>query len=205
MSNCAITTNNKTAKAYSYQEYYDLVDHFSNAEMTSGPDQTADRIGYTKLNFSRMKRLSKTLQVSEALKTTFARMNHPQCWTVITESWCGDGSQNVPVLAKIAEASEGKIKFQVIFRDDNPEVMDQYLTNGGRAIPKLFARDENGKDLFTWGPRPTGATAIMKSWKENPGELTKHDVEMKIQDWYNTNKGAELMDELNALILQSIS
>ena len=73
---------------------------------------------------------------------------------VIAEDWCGDASNTVPIMAKLADAAPG-LELRVILRDQNPEVMDQYLTNGTRSIPIVIVLDEDFQELGHWGPRPT--------------------------------------------------
>ena len=72
---------------------------------------------------------------------------------MIAEDWCGDASSTVPVLAKLADAVPG-LELRVILRDQHPEVMDRYLTNGSRSIPIVIALDEQFRELGHWGPRP---------------------------------------------------
>ncbi|WP_338471604.1 thioredoxin family protein [Niallia sp. XMNu-256] len=71
---------------------------------------------------------------------------------VLTEDWCGDAMLNNPILLHIAE--EAKIDVRFILRDQNLELMDQYLTNGtARSIPIYIFFDENGEEKAVWGPR----------------------------------------------------
>ncbi|RBP88467.1 thiol-disulfide isomerase/thioredoxin [Cytobacillus firmus] len=71
---------------------------------------------------------------------------------VLTEDWCGDAMLNNPILLKIAEESGMEVRF--ILRDENLELMDQYLTNGtSRAIPIYIFIDKEGKEKAVWGPR----------------------------------------------------
>jgi len=70
---------------------------------------------------------------------------------VITEDWCGDAMMNNAILRKIAEAAD--IEVRTVLRDENLELMDQYLTNGGRSIPMYLLLGKSGEVLSTWGPR----------------------------------------------------
>lgn len=200
-ANCTLTLDQKKIRTYSYKEYMELTETYSKLGETSGNEKTEDKISVTKLNFVRMTRMNKTVKVDEQLIEVIRNFPGKQCWTVITEAWCGDGAQNIPALAKIAEASDGKINFQLVFRDDNPSFMNQYLTNGGQAIPKLIARNESGADLFCWGPRPAGASAIMQNWKANPQGVAKSEVMTTMHKWYIQNNHQDLMNEIRMLIL----
>jgi len=198
---CLLTIDKQKIKTYSYFEYMSLMESYAELGATSGNDQSEDKIKFTKLNFVRMKRLNKTIKLDSKFTTDVCNLSRPQCWTVITEAWCGDGAQNIPALAKIAEMSEGKINFQLVFRDDNIQFMNQYLTNGGQAIPKLISRNNFGSDLFYWGPRPEKASAIMRDWKMDPCGRSKREIEITLQQWYLENNQQDLMKEMSSLLL----
>ncbi len=202
---CTLITDQKRIKTYSYDEYMSLMESYAKLDVTSGNDQSPEKINFTKINLTRMKRWNKTIVLNPELIKLIQNLKGPQCWTVITEAWCGDGAQNIPALAKIAEQSEGKINFQLVFRDDNPQFMNQYLTNGGQAIPKLIASDAAGNDLFCWGPRPERAISIMRSWKANPMNVSKSEIEVTLHAWYAQNKQHDLMLELINLIAANVT
>jgi hypothetical protein len=201
---CTLISDQKKIKTYSYDEYMSLMESYSKLDVTSGNDQSPEKINFTKINLTRMKRWNKTIVLDPVLIKLIQNLKGQQCWTVITEAWCGDGAQNIPALAKIAEASEGKINFQLVFRDDNPQFMNQYLTNGGQAIPKLIARDGSGTDLFCWGPRPAHAISIMRNWKANPMNIPKSEIEVTLHIWYAQNKQQDLMMEIRDLVAANI-
>lgn len=182
-------------KSMSYQEYSNLVNKLTETEGTTGAEQTEALIGYTKLNQRRMKRWDKTVKISEEAKTFVSGLQHQMTWLVITESWCGDAAHVVPVINKLAELND-KIKLHVVLRDENLSLMDQYLTNGGRAIPKLLMiDDETGDVVNTFGPRPSEATNLVNDYKQKHGTLTPEFKE-ELQFWYNKNKGQNIIEDI---------
>jgi hypothetical protein len=186
----------------SYTEYLQLTEDLLSQGKTSGPNQSADYVHYTNLNFHRMKRLDKTIHLNSEIKAALQAMKTPQTWLVISEAWCGDAAQNVPILQKMADLNEN-IELKIILRDENLEVMDLYLTNGGRSIPKLIALENNTLDeLFTWGPRPASIQQVMNELKvANITEIST--LVEKIQIAYNNDKSlsiqAEMLSILNSL------
>ncbi len=152
---------------------------------------------YKKLNIQRSRRLEKQYSPSEKLIEAVNKVNTPQLWLVITESWCGDSAQSLPIIAKAAALNEN-IKLRIIQRDKNLHIMDKYLTNGSRSIPVLVAFDNDGNELFRWGPRPKAAQELVSSLKEKG--LTKEEFNSKLHLWYARNKGEEIDNELSALI-----
>jgi hypothetical protein len=113
---------------------------------------------------------------------------------VIAEDWCGDASNTVPVVAKFADSVPG-LELRIILRDANPEVMDQYLTNGARSIPVVIALDENFEELGHWGPRP----AELQSWvMANRATMPKTELYPKVRTWYARDRGETTLREVLA-------
>lgn len=157
---------------------------------------------YRKLNFQRSSRLEKTFIPTDETKQLFSEINQQQKWIVITESWCGDSAQNLPVIAKLAQLS-GLIDLKIVLRDSNLEFMDLHLTNGGRAIPKLIVFDENDNELFQWGPRPVEAQNLFTRFK-NDG-MAKPDINKELHLWYGRNRGKEVEREIYELLKSTIT
>lgn len=191
-------------KSLSYSEYLQLTEDLLNQGKTTGPNQGADYVHYTNLNFHRMKRLDKTVEINAELKSLIAQIQTPQTWLVISEAWCGDAAQNVPLLQKLADLSS-KIELKIILRDENLEVMDMYLTNGGRSIPKLIAlENETLNELYTWGPRPASIQNVMNELKAaNVTEIS--EIVEKIQIAYNHDKSQSFQNEFVTLLTEYLN
>ncbi|MGJ8745250.1 thioredoxin family protein [Polaribacter sp.] len=185
-------------KSISYLEYRDLVHNLVIEGKATGPEQSEDLTNYSVLNDRRMKRLDKTIKISDETNATLKNIEVPQTWLVLTEGWCGDAAQNVPVIHKIAMLNNN-INLKMVLRDENLALMDLFLTNGGRAIPKLIALDKDNNVLFTWGPRPTVATKMVTDYKAEHGSL---DAQFKedLQVWYNKDKGQSVQEDFVTLI-----
>lgn len=163
-------------------------------------DEEAARYEYTRLNIQRSIRIEKTYQISDELKNLVKSIDRKQLWVVITEDWCGDSAQNLPYLVLIA-AENPKITFRILLRDTNPDIMDQYLTNGTRSIPMLIAFDYEGNELFRWGPRPKELQELFfKLRKEN---IPRSELYEKLHSWYTRDGGKALEEEITELIRSS--
>jgi hypothetical protein len=184
-----------------YQEYKDLVKSLLAENKSTGPNQSEALTNYSMLNDRRMKRLDKTIKITEETIEEVQKLNEPQTWLVITEGWCGDAAQNLPVLQKMAVLNEN-IDLKLVLRDENLELMDLFLTNGSRSIPKLVALDKDNNVLNTWGPRPTVATKMVADYKAEHGVL---DAQFKqdLQVWYNKDKGKSTQDDFVKIIQAS--
>ncbi len=189
---------NSLQNAMSYETYRTLVHDLIQEGKSTGVNQSDDLLNYSTLNDKRMKRLDKTIKISEEAKTQVKALEEQRTWLVLTEGWCGDAAQNLPVINKLAEENE-QIDLKLVLRDEHPALMDAFLTNGARAIPKLIALDADKNVIGTWGPRPTEATAMVLDYKEKNGKL---DAEFKkdLQIWYNKNKGRNTEGDLLSLL-----
>ena len=181
-------------KAITYGEYRTLVKDLLAEGKSTGPNQSDSLLNYSVLNDKRMNRLDKTSKLSEETISSIKRVQAPQTWIVLTESWCGDAAQTLPVINKIAELNPN-INLKIVLRDENEALMDQFLTNGGRSIPKLIAVDKNNEVLKTWGPRPSTATKMVNDYKSEHGQLDA-DFKKDLQIWYNKDKGVNTQEDI---------
>lgn len=191
--------------AMSFDGYFELLQDHATEGITSGETQSESLIEYTRLNAHRMKRISKTTKISEELSQQMQGLTSKQIWIVFSETWCGDAAQNLPVISKIAELSD-QVDLRIIFRDEHPEFMGHFLTNGARSIPKLVTVSENHDVLFTWGPRPTTAQEMVMDWKSSPEPKKPYsEFVVELQKWYTQDKSASLQKEFSELIKSSSS
>lgn len=180
-----------------YTEYLQLFKQILSSDNPQSPYDSPDFLNYTKLNDSRVKRWNKTMVIQDDFKQLLQKLKKKQHWIIITEPWCGDASHIVPFLVKFSELSTA-ISYELQLRDSEPFLIENYLTNGGKSIPKLISRDEDANDLFVWGPRPKGAQDLMNQLKNENAEFEK--VKVELQNWYNHDKGVQIQNELKELI-----
>jgi hypothetical protein len=170
------------------------------AGKTSGPKQSEELAAYTKLNLVRSERVAKRMVLSDALQLALAALQRPLLWVVLTEPWCGDAAQNVPALWRIAEASP-HITLKLLYRHQHEDLMDAYLTNGGRSIPKLICLDANThEELWTWGPRPANLQAMVMAFKADAQGLTYPKLVERVHKAYADDNTATLQAEFTALL-----
>lgn len=173
----------------------------TNLEDQVAPYTKAEYLEYTRLNTSRQSRWLKTQTVSEDLQAVLKEIKSPQQWLVITEPWCGDAAHVIPFIM-LAAKENSLINLTFELRDSPPFSIEKYLTNGSKSIPKLIIRDEHGNDLATWGPRPAGCQALYKELKERNAAF--EEVLTSVQNWYNSNKGQEIQEELTSLVREGL-
>lgn len=124
---------------------------------------------------------------------------------IITETWCGDSVAIIPVLTKIFE--ERSVEFRVALRDENDELMAQFLTNGGKAIPIILILDEAGTLLMRFGPRPKKVQAIFEEHRADieAGKIERKEVSRKIRSFYARDRGQAIKDEFLAALKKAFS
>lgn len=185
--------------ALTYKEYSELINDLVAIEASSGTDASPALVEYTKLNQKRMARWDKTITVNDVVKSRIQSFNKNVTWLVLTETWCGDAAHVIPVINKVAELHPN-ISLKLVFRDEHPELMDRFLTNGGKSIPKLIMIDNDTNEVVnTFGPRPSETTAMVAEYKASHGILTD-EFKAQLQGWYNKNKGENIIQDLLVIL-----
>jgi hypothetical protein len=148
-----------------------------------------------------MNRLEKTVKISTEIIQKLNQLNGEYIWLVISEGWCGDASQILPVIYKMAELSE-RIDLKIVFRDENDDFMNLFLTNGAKSIPKLIILDKNTLEVLgNYGPRPIGANQFMLDYKKEFGMIDEK-AKTNLQLWYLHDKGLSTQKEILDLMLK---
>jgi hypothetical protein len=185
--------------SHSYTEYRIIVSKLIGEGKSTGKEQSADLLHYSELNEVRMNRLEKTLKLDIEVEKTLQNIKSKQTWLLISEGWCGDAAQILPVIKLMSEASKN-IDLKLVFRDENEELINLFLTNGAKSIPKLLILDENANLINHWGPRPEGAKNIIIEYKAKNG-IVDEAAKIALQKWYLEDKGTSTMKEI-VVILQ---
>jgi len=194
------------SSAVNYEAYHllmaDLVTHQKTKEYTE------EQINYTRMNIVRMERLDKTTRLLPAVQDFFKELKTPLFFLILTEPWCGDAAQVLPVVQKLASQND-LLEVGMIMRDQNLEIMDQFLTEGARSIPKIIVLNSSDNQVLgAWGPRPFIAQAMiqrgMNQWREmeegTARDLFKRDLLTQLQKWYARDKTTSIQEEFSAFL-----
>lgn len=173
-----------------YGQYRALTDDLLAQNKTTGLNHSPAMLHYTTLNVQRMVRLDKRTQLLEESLARMARIDKPQVWLTLTEAWCGDAAQIVPVIEQLARM-QPLVTHRLILRDEHLEVMDAFLTNGSRAIPKtVFLDAESLEVLGSWGPRPAAMQERLMAAKARP-DFDYGAFAQELHRWYALNKSRD--------------
>lgn len=191
-------THTRLSDALTYTQYRELIDKLLAEGKTTGNDHSEKMVDYTRMNMQRMRRVEKTTVLADDLVQKMLSLQTPMLWVVLTEAWCGDAAQNLPAIVKIAEASP-VVELKLLLRDENPDIMDAYLTNGGRSIPKLIALNADTLEVLgTWGPRPAAAQEMILAAKQS--NMPFQEMAEKLHGWYAKDRSRTLQQEFVKLI-----
>ena len=184
--------------SFSFADYRKKVTSLIAEGKSTGHTQSEDLLKYSELNETRMNRLEKTIEVTSETKAKLQNLDKKYIWLVLSEGWCGDAAQIVPVIHKMAEATD-KVELKIALRDDNDALMQHFLTNGGKAIPKLIVLDAETLDVvLDWGPRPHGAKQLILDYKAAHG-VVDEPAKIELQKWYLHDKGISIQNEITEM------
>lgn len=188
-------------QGYTFEEYVALSTQlFKDGKSTSTPAMDEPEIlEYIKLNLQRMQRVLKTTELSADLKSALQKIKSPQLWLVLTESWCGDAAQTVPLFHLMAQQNP-LITSVYLLRDKTTVLMDAYLQNGkSRSIPKLImAHAATGEVIGHWGPRPQALQTIYSHMLANGNDF--NFIKHELHSWYAKDKTITTQQELCQLL-----
>lgn len=196
----ATITRGTIENAYNYKEYRELIEFLLEKNKTTGENHSELMLHYTKMNVHRMRRLDKQIELKDELVRRLQNITRPMIWLVLTEGWCGDAAQIVPVIQKMSDQTK-MIQVRYILRDENLDIMDQFLTDGrSRSIPKLICLNSQTLDVLgEWGSRPEPAQQLFMSLRASDEYSSRNRAE-RLHKWYADDKTFAVQDEFIPLI-----
>lgn len=190
-----------TEEMITWEDYVSRFETLLKSSTPENPYDNKDYFNYLKLNNSRQKRWLKTAHINSELEEKIKAIDQPLTWIVITEPWCGDAAHTIPYI-KLAADLNPLIKLRFMWRDQPPYLIESYLTNGGKSVPKLIVRDEENRDIFNWGPRPEPCQRIYMDLKAKNADFETQKI--TLQEWYNRDKGATFQQELLDILITAM-
>ncbi len=181
-------------KGVSYEAFCLISERIAKAKDNNGVDKDSKTRLLISRNLNTMEKVLKDVTIPFSLFNGIASNTQQFHWLVIAEPWCQDTANVLPILYKLSEVNE-KIELRIIFRDEQPEVMDQFLTDGKRAIPKLICFDQDHHIVGEWGPRPLVLQKFIDKIKTN-STISSDELKMRIHIWYHTDGGTAIFNEL---------
>lgn len=194
------TIKSALERSFSYEEYVAFTSARYEEGKSTNEDHSEVMLHYMKMGITRMKRISKTSKLLPRSIDELNKISKRQVWLVITEGWCGDAASSVPVIKHMADQND-LINFRVVLRDANEELMEHFLTNGGKSIPKLIILDADSLAVIgDWGPRPKDAQKMVIEYKALENKPTYDEFVVELQKWYLKDAGKQLQSEILEII-----
>lgn len=132
-----------------------------------------------------------------------AELAEPIRLLVLTEDWCGDAANTVPVIARLAERAPN-LQLRLLKRDENLEVMDQFLTGTARSIPLAIVLDADFQPVARWGPRPSELQEFVLR-ERRAGVRPSADIYRDVRRWYARDRGESTLRELLAAARETLA
>lgn len=189
------TITKSLLNSYTYIEYRNLVTGLLVQGKATGAKQSDSLVHYTQLNETRMNRLEKTIAITEDNIQKIKTLKKDYLLLVISEGWCGDAAQLLPIFNKMALLSEN-MELKIVLRDENEDLMNLFLTNGTKSIPKMIIIEKETMEVMgNFGPRPKEAAELVKNYKAKFGVIDE-TIKTELQLWYLHDKGIAAQNEV---------
>lgn len=211
-----IFPNSARTAGMTYAEYRSLAIRLLQAGKTTasmsehpGVEESDSLLEYTRLNEQRMSRIEKTFRLDPETAALLHDIRLPIEGWVLTESWCGDAAQILPVLEQLA-VHQPLIQLRYLLRDQHPALMDAFLTDGGKAIPKVIWVDPATQRIIgQWGPRPAIPQSMMQQFKaemqaapdQEAREAVYERAKTAVHTWYAHDKTVSTQREVAGAVL----
>lgn len=153
---------------------------------------------YYELGVHRSNRALKTYKTDSDLLNSFRLKNFKGKILIISEPWCGDASSTVPAVARFFE--EVNIETRIFLRDQNPSLIDMFLTDGTQSIPKVLILNDHCDVTDSWGPRPEYGLELLRKFKQNPTIYPREEFYNDLQVYYAKNRGKDAINEILQLL-----
>lgn len=189
-------TKEKINGYLSIEDYHEYFENITKKEILEAPYNVEAYLMYTQANLKRSTKIRTKVNLDKKLYNELNEGIAGWTWILITEPWCGDASFTQAIIEAICLA--GNIDLKIALRDKERDLMDAFLTNGNRSIPKLVVIDENFKEIFQWGPRPQELEEKVQNLLSSGG--SKEEKLKLAHQWYNKYASVAVQQELLALI-----
>ena len=172
-----------------------------NAERYYAAYDFAGYVGTAHKNVDLWHGLYRLLQVDDDLVARAAAIPGEWHLLALSEDWCGDAVNVLPLVARLAERVPN-FDLRILARDRNPDLMDAHLTKGSRSIPVVMLLDERFVEHAWWGPRP----APLQAWRFSEGRSMPGPERTKwMRQWYARDRGRTTLEEIVAMLERGAS
>ncbi len=181
---------------YNFEDYLEQIE--DELEKQIELDDPKELVPYYAINLKQSRDIRKNFRYNPGMEKKAKSFNAEIKFLVISEGWCEDASQIVPVVDRLAETIG--IECKIVFRDENLELMEEYHTNGSFSVPIIIGVTPEGEEAFRFGPRPAKAMEFTNRFKKDPDKYSKDDFIEDLDRYYLENHGQDIITEILTLI-----
>ena len=181
---------------YNFEDYLEQIE--DELEKQIELDDPKELVPYYAINLKQSREIRKNFRYNPGMEKKAKSYNAELKFLVISEGWCEDASQIVPIVDRLAETIG--IECKIVFRDENLELMEEYHTNGSFSVPIIIGVTPEGEEAFRFGPRPAKAMEFTNRFKKDPDKYSKDDFIEDLDRYYLENHGQDIISEILTLI-----
>lgn len=182
-------------KGISFESYLHNIE--KKIEAPEKHDLDEEKIQKCKLSLERAEQIMQNYFPDSDHENILNEKNFNGKILIIAEDWCGDCSQAIPVIKKFFEE---KNAVKILYRDENPDLMKLFLTSGSESVPIVIILDVKSDIICHWGPRTAFGFELLAKYKNDPEKFPKEMFLSELQEYYETNKGFDIIDEIVSLL-----
>lgn len=122
---------------------------------------------------------------------------------IVSGVWCGDCIQQIPLIARIADANAKKIQLRILDRDQHLDLSEQLRINAGLRIPVALLMAEDFELCSIYGERTLSRYRAMARRQLGPSCPTgivvpdEQELAATLQDWLDEFERVQLMLRLS--------
>ena len=183
-------------KGYSFEDYLERIE--DELEEQIELDDPKELVPLFAMNLKQSREIKKNFRYNPGMEKKAKSYNADLKFLVISEGWCEDAAQIVPIVDRLAETIGVELK--IVLRDENLELMEEYHTNGSLSVPIVIGVTPDGEEAFRFGPRPAKAMEFTNKFKKDPDKYSKDDFYEDLDRYYLENHGQDIITEILELI-----
>ena len=183
-------------KGYSFDQYLERIE--DELEEQIELDDPKELVPLFAMNLKQSRDIRKNFRYNPGMEKKAKSYNADLKILVISEGWCEDAAQIVPIVDRLAETIGVELK--IVLRDENLALMEEYHTDGSFSVPMVIGVTPEGEEAFRFGPRPAKAMVFTNRFKKDPDKYSKDDFIEDLDRFYLENHGQDIITEILELV-----
>ncbi len=189
--------------AMDYATYVAMVKQLVEGYRTAGSEGRDIKHQMTGVNYETILDLERSVILEKETINLLQRQHSELVWVFITEPWCLDSANALPVIHKMAELNSN-IELKIVLKSAPPYIIESFPTNNSLSTPKTISLDKFSLITWgTWGPRPEPLQAIVRIWLKDMSKEEKEGDSFQvlhyqklIREWFKRDATKTMQAEM---------